>query len=403
MVFFRRYQEVTLRIALFTDVYHPLMTGVVTSVMQLREGLIALGHEVLIFTVRYKGFRKNEPGVFRYPNIPISFGKQKFGFGIVSARHVIKVLEEHGVDRIPAHGKFSFALAALMAVIKLKVPYVLTFHTMWGDYVHYIPGGFITPELVKKLYRKRLSLASAVVAPSVKAHDYVRALLSDLPISIIPNGINVDKFKNVEVTEALKADYRKRYGIASDDKLVLFVGRITPEKRVKELQQAVLPVLRANPHCKMAFVGNGGDLEALKQIAQAEGLSAQFVFPGFIEWKDIFGVFSIASVYATCSLSEVHPMTVIEALVCALPVVSRRDDSYVDQVLPGENGYLVDTEEEMTAVLGGLLADDAKLRAFSARSKELSRRFTADGHVASMEKMYAKVIAAYPGRMALES
>jgi len=391
-----------LRIALFTDVYYPLMTGVVTSVMQLREGLMALGHEVNVFTVRYKGFRVNEPGVYRYPNIPISFGKQKFGYGIVSARHVIKVLEESGVDLIHAHSEFALHFAARKAANRFKVPYVHTFHTMWGDYLHYIPGGVITPEMVKKLYRKRLALASAVVAPSVKAHNYVRGLFADIPISIIPNGINIDKFKNVEVTELLKADYRGRYGVASDERMILFVGRITPEKRVKELQKAVIPLLHSNPKYKMAFVGNGGDLEALKEVARAEGLTDQFIFPGFIEWKDIFGVFSIASVYATCSMSEVHPMTVIEALVCALPVVSRRDDSYVDQVIPGENGYLVDTDEELTSAIGGLLADENKLRAFSVRSKVLSQRFTAEGHVASMEKLYEQVIGAFPGRMALK-
>ena len=95
-------------------------------------------------------------------------------------------------------------------------------------------------------------------------------------------------------------------------------------------------------------------------------------------------------------------MTVIEALVCALPVVSRRDDSYVDQVIPGENGYLVDTDEELTSAIGGLLADENKLRAFSVRSKVLSQRFTAEGHVASMEKLYEQVIGAFPGRMALK-
>jgi len=52
--------------------------------------------------------------------------------------------------------------------------------------------------------------------------------------------------------------------------------------------------------------------------------------------------------------------------------------------------------------IGGLLADENKLRAFSVRSKVLSQRFTAEGHVASMEKLYEQVIGAFPGRMALK-
>jgi len=384
-----------MKVALFSDCYIPIINGVVTLVSQLREGLTLQGHEVLIFTVRYRGYKQNEPGTLRFPSLPFSVGNQNFGFGLVSTGYVQKVLRDWGVDLIHSHTEFALDAVAIKAAKKLGVPYIHTYHTMWESYLHYLPKWVISPGLVRMLYRNHSKSADAIIAPSLKAKDYLLALVPAAPVVVVPNGINVQKFRSVGMTQEVMLATRAKYGIAEDEKVLLFVGRIGPEKRVIELQQALLPVLRANPKVKVAMIGDGGDIGTLQQIASREGLADRLLLPGFIEWKDIYGIYSLASIFVTASLSEVHPMTVIEALVCGLPVVSRRDASYLDQVYPGENGELVDSENELTDAVNALLADPDRLSSYAARSLEVAKKFTAEGHVGRTLDLYQEVLKTY--------
>ena len=201
------------------------------------------------------------------------------------------------------------------------------------------------------------------------------------------------------VTPEFIRDARARYGLKDGEKLMLFVGRIGPEKRVVALLDAMLPVLKKHANVKMAFVGDGGDLHTLKHRVDHEKLHGRVMFPGFVTWKEIFAIYSIASLYVTASLSEVHPMTVIESLICGLPLVARRDDSYLDQIIEGENGHLVPSEEEMTRVVMDLIVDDERLLAYSKKSAAFASKFSAEGHTVAVESFYRRVIDAYPGRI----
>jgi 1,2-diacylglycerol 3-alpha-glucosyltransferase len=116
------------------------------------------------------------------------------------------------------------------------------------------------------------------------------------------------------------------------------------------------------------------------------------VFTGFVDWHEVYKLYCISNLFATASLSEVHPMTMIEALICALPTVARRDDSYLDLVLEGKNGYLCDSDAEMTAKIEELLSDKARMLEFSAFALRHSEQFSAERHVDKMLRLYQTII-----------
>jgi 1,2-diacylglycerol 3-alpha-glucosyltransferase len=385
-----------MKIALVSDCFIPIKNGVVTAIVQLREGLEKEGHEVHIFTVRYRDYKETDPRVHRVFKLPAKFGNQDFGVGVAFPPRVTGLMKKLGIQLIHSHTEMTLDLAARIAARKLKIPYVHTFHTMWDDYLHYIPGGILTSKHVAKIYHDVLSPCSVVIAPSIKAKRYVLNLLPEKAVALIPNGIDVSRFRHHAIDEAFVAETRGRYGLEAADRLLLFVGRIGPEKRVIPLFDALVPVMLKNPRLKAAFVGDGGDLAVLKGKAAEAGLEKSFIFPGFIEWKEIFAIYAISSCFVTASLSEIHPMTVIESLVCGLPVIARRDDSYVDQVIPGVNGYLVDTDEEIARMASRLVFDEGLQKEFAAASLARSGRFTAEGHVRLVEALYEKVIGRWP-------
>ena len=92
-------------------------------------------------------------------------------------------------------------------------------------------------------------------------------------------------------------------------------------------------------------------------------------------------------------------MTILEAQLSGLPIIVSRDESYLDSVFEGENGYLTDTEEEMEEKILELAADSDKRKRFGERSLEITKRFTIEAHIKKTLKVYEEVMKAYPGKI----
>ncbi|URA10743.1 glycosyltransferase [Thermospira aquatica] len=388
-----------MNIALFLDCFTPMKNGVITSALQLKEGLEKKGHHVCIVSVLVKGYENKDPDVLLIPQLELDFGsKQGFGAALVNNKKVINFLKEHKVELIHSHTEFMVGLAAKHAARKLGIPRISTTHTMWEMYSNY---SFILgmKSIWRTYFRFYMKGTSVIVAPSIKAKKYDNLVVPEIPVQIIPNGIDMVKFKQKPMTQEELHDLRKRYSLSPEDKILIFVGRIGPEKRVIELYHAMEPVMKKHKNVKMVFVGDGPAHEELQKRANDLGLAGQTVFTGFVDWKEVYRLYSIANLFVTASLSEVHPMTLIEAAICGVPSVARRDDSYLDLIEEGKNGYMADTDEAMTAIVEDLITDEKKLKLFSEEALRISSKFSAENHVNRMEKLYKKVLELYPDNL----
>ena len=99
-------------------------------------------------------------------------------------------------------------------------------------------------------------------------------------------------------------------------------------------------------------------------------------------------VYAAADLFVTVSLSEVHPMTLIEAAACGLPVVARRDPAYEGLVCDGYNGYLVDSDEDLALRVAQVLDQDARQHIFSINALTVAAGLSAERHVARVEDLY---------------
>lgn len=390
-----------MNIAIFSDAYIPVKNGVTTSVVQLKEGLEKRGHNVIVITVDVPDYEEKDPNVYRLPSINASFGSgtdARLGF-LFNYLPIIRFLKKKKIDIIHTHTEFTIALYGKKAAKKLKLPLVQSTHTMWEEYRHYILNGKIfTRGMVRKMMSTFMKNAYCLVCPSIKAEKYYKGLLPSISTVVINNGIDVDKFKSSVITEGEIASLRKTFDFKKTDKILLFVGRIGNEKRVLELFNIVVPILKENSQIKMIFTGVGPLTEQISDIAKRLKIEKQVIFTGFVNWDLVYRLYSISDLFVTASLSEVQPMTLIEASMCGLPMIVRRDDSYLDLVHDGKNGYVVDSDEEMTVKIHSLIYDDEKLKRFSEYSLRNSSKFTAENHVKRMEKFYQEVLKTFPNK-----
>ena len=390
-------------IALFSDSYLPTKSGIVTVVVQLQEQLKKMGHRVILVTVETTDeYETYDPDIYRVHSVALGLGTDQF-VGIPAMHPLIHYLKEAGVQLIHCHTEFGIGKAGLRAAHVLKIPAICTTHTMWTDfYKYYLTfGKLISPRIINGIMKKYYGKFDSLIGVSTKARNYFKqeGMLPDMPSVIIPNAIDKEKFQKTHITEEQKLALRESYGIKPDDTMLLFVGRIGEEKRVFELLKVCQNVAKKNSKIKMIFVGNGPAYEDMLKKAADDIASKQIIFTGFIEWTKVSEYYESADIFVTTSLSEMHSMTILEAQLSGLPIIVRRDESYLDSVFDGENGYLTDSEEEMEAKILELAADKEKCRSFGKRSLEITKRFTIETHIKKTLKVYEEVMKAYPKKI----
>ena len=385
-----------MNVALFTDMYLPSKNGVVTHVRELKDGLEKRGHTAYVVTSRSPGYEDDDPNVLRLPSVKVPF----LGKGVDIRQAVAPQIIVNGwladkkINVVHTHSEFLMGLSGKKAARHLGVPHVHTMHTMWEEYLHYLLGGkVVTPAMVHWAVRAFLDEIQALVCPSIKSANWLYTILPAIQVKIIPNGVDVERISGLLPDAEARAAMRQSMGIAPEDFLMVFVGRIGHEKRVIELMEVAARAARSNPRIKMMFIGDGPDLETLRQMARDSGGPGSFIFTGAIGWESVLKWYAAAQLFVTLSLSEVQPMTLIEARVCGLPAIVRRDDSYLGLVTDGETGCVVDEDAEVTGRILRLAAHPEELRLLSRKCSETSGELSIEKTASMMETLYQEVAA----------
>ncbi len=398
-----------MNIALFSDSYLPTKSGIVTVVIQLKHILEELGHKVVIVTVSNKhssdvDFEEDED-ILRVKSIHSFVGDDQY-IGIPIRHKVVEFLEKHEVRLIHAHTEFFIGQMAILAGKKIGIPVIATTHTMWEDYYrHYFTMGALVPKsVVRQIVRQLYKHFYALINVSEKAKNYftLPKMLPNKACAIIPNAIDTEKFISHEWTDSEKAEIRREYKIEPTDKIMLYVGRVVEEKRVEEMLDVIIRVVNSRRDVKMLFVGAGGALYDLEQRVQKEGLTDKIIFTGFVDWFKVSSLYSVADVFITTSLSEMHSMTILEALSLGVPVVCREDTSFSDTVFQGENGFMAKTDEEMDGFINRVLDDDKLRASMCKKAKEVAGRFTLRLHGLRTVAFYEEVLKHYPYKIKSE-
>lgn len=381
-----------MNIGIFTDCYFPTKNGVTTSIVHLKEGLEQRGHQVVIFTVKYPCYKKHDPTIYRFSSFSFNAALE-LRMGLAAQRTVNRIVQARQLDILHTHTEFSLGWAGRRAARRFNIPIVHTAHTMYQDYRHYLRGGqYISPKIIQWMFRRFLSNYTVVICPSRKMQAYFSPFLPALNTVVIGNGVSNIRFSPQRLTPAERVNLRRNLGVEASDKVILSVGRLAQEKRALQLLDALTPLLQRHSDYKLLFVGGGPLGEQMRSFAQEYNIGGQVYLTGYIPWEEMNNVYALADLFVTASLSEVHPMTLIEAAMCGLPIAARRDASYENLVKNGYSGCLVETDAQLAEQVAVLLQDEAKRHAFSRHALSVAKNLTSAKHVERCEALYQAVI-----------
>jgi glycosyltransferase involved in cell wall biosynthesis len=378
------------RIGLFTNNYLPFCGGVTISVETLRRGLETRGHEVWTFAPRFPGAVDSDPRVVRVPSVPAATYPE-FALPVPWAPRIARRARRLGLDVFHAHHPFLLGPAARRLARRLDRALVFTYHTRYEKYAHYVP---LTRALVESaalgLSTRFAARADAVIAPSVLVRDQLRARGVATPIAVVPTGVDLARFQPGERLAA-----RGALGLAADDPVVLYVGRLDREKSVDRVLLAFDRIAGTLTRAGLWLVGQGKETEPLRRVAARLGAGGRVHFVGVRPHTALTAWYQAADLFLFASETETQGLVLAEAAACGLPAVAVSAPGCEEVVRDGETGILVKNDPAALAEAAiGLLLDAERRRAMGARARQVARReFGVDLQIGRTLEVYAEARA----------
>jgi 1,2-diacylglycerol 3-alpha-glucosyltransferase len=381
----------SLRIGLFTDTYAPQVNGVSISLQLVSEGLQRRGHQVTIFAPRIPGYKDDQPGVVRLPSLKYLNDPPIYVAVLGTPRSTWSLTRKH-FDVLHAHSPLTVGLLAYFTASTKNLPLIYTYHTSITDYTHYlkvIGGTGVIRHAARWFSTTSTNLGDQIVVPSPKFQRLLLEQKVTKPIVTIPNGIDLSNFK----TAKNPTSFRNKLGLKPDAQILLSVGRVDPEKRLDFLIDAFARMANQIPEAQLVFAGDGSARKKLEAHAANTNVNDRIHFLGMVNRAELPDLLHDASIFLSASTTEVHPISVIEAIASSLPLVAVQDEAFEGMIVENENGHLTPLNVDVfSQTLVKLLSDPEKLKRYGKRSAELSENFSIEGQVRTLEHLYMEAI-----------
>ena len=199
---------------------------------------------------------------------------------------------------------------------------------------------------------------SAFIAPSQGIADVMREEWGvQGQVAVIPNGVELEDFHT-----AVPVKSRQELGIPADGLLGVYVGRMSGEKDVDRLLRIFAVLTQEEARLHLLLIGGGPELADYRALAQQLGIAGCVTFAGALAYEQIPGYLKLADFFVSASVSEVHPLTFIEAAATGLPAVGIDSPGVTDMIVDGKTGFVAADSDLSFGLRVLRLAQDADLR-----------------------------------------
>lgn len=341
-----------MRIALFSEVYWPMVSGVGVTLERMIGGLRARGHELRVYTAEYplpagateRSYVHRSPSVpfFLYPDVRWAFPNQK---------EIVADLTRFQPDVVHVATEFAMGLVGLKAARQLDLPLIASAHTDYGKYaarygVRWALGmGFM---YARWFYGQ----AGKVLVPS---RIFQETLAKQ---GVTHTGLWTRGVDPVHFHPRFRSDeYRARFGVGPDDLLVSYVGRLAREKDIMRLVKAWEALKPVRGNAQLVLTGQGPLEETLRR-RPVPGVH----LTGLSSGDDLSQAYASADLFVFPSATETFGNSLLEAMASGLPSLAVSAGG-VMEFANAENALLV-KPQNTAALTEGLkrLLLDADLR-----------------------------------------
>jgi glycosyltransferase involved in cell wall biosynthesis len=386
-----------MRIGMMADAYKPHVSGITNYIDLNKRYIEKAGHDVFVFTFGDQDYHDDELRVVRSPGLPIVNSGYYLSFSYNRAAK--KLLQT--MDVVHVHHPFLSGRLALRYCEPLRIPIIFTNHTRYDLYAQaYLP---LLPEEISDGFLQAYmppfcEAMNLVISPSAGMANILREMSVTAPIAIIPNGVELHLFYKAE--PQLRADF----GFTPDDILLIYTGRLATEKNLMFLLQAFAGVAQALDNVYLVVVGGGQkQIETeIREITTKLKIDERVRFIGMVTYEKLPSYLAMCDAFVTASVTEVHPLSVIEGMASGLPVMGIYSPGLSDTIEDGITGFLaIEDMAAFTAKLTRLCLDTDLRKKMGYAARQASTRYSIERTTRIMLEHYERLV--YSSRPRRES
>ena len=417
-----------MKIVVSSDIYYPMINGVAVFSRNLAAGLTKRGHEVMVLAPSttgdfhieedeeygFKVVRLTSRKMHLYPDqihkvpsrkgvlgvkLPKIVYKNGLNVSYLPYIEIKKILDEFRPDIIHNQSPGPVALALFHYAKKRNIPMVSTDHAYPDNLTQQVK----LPKSMKEPINKAMN---AYFISFLKRSEYAtmptEQAVADLipkdrkhfnvPVEAISNGIDLSRFSKGKVPD----DIYDRFDIPRDKQIVLYVGRVDPEKSLHILINAFIKAHKKVPDAHLVVVGDGTARPDLEKMINKAGLKSSAHFLGRVVGDDLPKIYRTGTLFAITSKTETQSIVLLEAMATGLPCIAVKAGAIPELVKTGENGFLCEADDidGVAKAIVEILSNTEKRAKMSEGSLKLVQKHDISYTLTRMEEIYEKVLAA---------
>lgn len=353
-----------MRIALFSEVYWPMVSGVSLTLRRLVDALHARGHVTRVYSATYpmpEGM-PDRPEVFRSPSKPLTVAPE-IQDATVSQEVITGDLAAFEPDIVHILTEWKMGWRGLRAARDLEVPIIMSAHTDYERYAaNYGLRWLFAPgwAYLRWFYR----FGHRVLCPTrlYERHLNERGVWHT---GIWSRGVNADEFS----PHFRSNEFRARFGVGQDDILVTYIGRIAPEKNISVLLDAWAALEGRRGAAQLLLVGQG----LMEEEVRRRKLTGVHLLPA--QHGDALSTaYASGDVFAFPSVTETFGNVLLEAMASGLPSVVAASGGVLEFAENGGTSLYAEPNsvDDFATQLSRLIDDAALRRTFGARARSVA-------------------------------
>lgn len=362
------------KIAEIVCTFHPYKGGIGNVALDNTKTLLSEGHDVVVFTPRYKKVDKSKDRDIKVQRLIPFF---KFGNAAILPQLFWKLKD---FDIVHLHYPF-FGTAEIVWIIKkfLKRDFklIVSYHmeaTGSGliGRIFDLYSKYLMPQILNSA--DKIIVSSMDYANNSEIKELVK---SNNKIVEIPYGVDLDRFQ----PRARDISLMEQYRIKENEKMILFVGGLDKAHYFKGVPKMIKAFhnfkIEVGGEYRLLIVGDGDERFGYEQIAFDYGLRDKVIFAGRISDNDLMKYYNLADLLVLPSINkgEAFGIVLIEAMASGIPVIASNLPGVRSVVENGINGLIVDpgNTDDLKNKIKYLMERPEKLRSFGLESRRIAR------------------------------
>jgi len=324
-----------MRITVVTETYPPEINGVAMTIGRMVSALQQRDHQIQLIRPRQNDldvpFHDDhiEEVLQRGMSIP-RYDGLKMGLPAKSALLRLWTINRPDIVHIATEGPLGWS--ALSAANKLKIPTSTDFHTNFHVYSKHYGLGWLRKPIIaylRKLHNK--ALCTMVPTEGIRKELYACGYEN---LIVVRRGVDTELFNPAKRSQAL----RSQWGAEENDLVVLYVGRLAPEKNLPLVLSAFNKMRLKRPEAKLVLVGDGPERDEM------EHLNPEHIFAGMRTGEDLAAHYASADAFLFPSTSETYGNVTMEAMASGLAVVAYNYAAAAEHIRNGQNGLVAELD-----------------------------------------------------------